>query len=145
MLFSALFEEVGGGRWGPQKEPKMFWNKWKSIFLFFLVMIDIIHNLFLPTKNGKKMRNILERIFEFMRCFFVRFLVFELWSILYFISIVHSELRRNKIFFMLNWIRNGTYAYVCMYWIYLVYGELFFSYLLWNMFAYSCRKNCLVY
>ena len=45
------------------------------------------------------MRQILKRIFEF---FFVRCLVFEVWSILYFIFVMHSGLRRIQIFFMLE-------------------------------------------
>ena len=50
----------------------------------------------------KNMRNVLKRIFEFMR-FFARFLVFEIWSILYFTFVMHSGLDGN-----LNKIAGGA-------------------------------------
>ena len=46
--------------------------------------------------SSQKMRNVLKLIFQF---FFVRFLVFDLWSVLYFTSVVHlgvDEFRRKK-------------------------------------------------
>ena len=66
----------------------MFWNKLKINFrilqfLFFMSCDRFCSQFssYLPTKNGK-MRHVLRRIFEFLG-FFVRFLVFEIWSILY--------------------------------------------------------------
>ena len=58
-------------------------------------MIDFVHNfqVFLTDpkcqqKMSQKMRNVLKRIFEY-RVFIVQFLVYELWSILYFTFLVH--------------------------------------------------------
>ena len=58
------------------------------------MILFTIFKYFYPNKHGEKklsheMRNVLERIFVFLIFFFVRFLIFELWSILYFTLVVH--------------------------------------------------------
>ena len=67
----------------------IFWNEWKIYYPIFInswfcsqfssVFIDQIWR---KKKLSHKIRNILKRIFECMS-FFVRFLVLEIWSILY--------------------------------------------------------------
>ena len=56
--------------------------------------IILIHPKKLFFLSFQKMSNVLKQIFVFLSFFFVRFLVFELWSILYFTFIVHSVLIR---------------------------------------------------
>ena len=81
----------------------------KSIFRFlqlYFLSHDRLCSQFssvFTVQNEKKMSltmsNVLKRIFEIMS-FFVWFLVFELWSILYFTFVMYSGLRRFQIFFI---------------------------------------------
>ena len=73
-----------------------------AIFIFW-VMIDFVHSFqaFLQTRNGKK--NIVSKdaqyseiYFSVHEFFFVRFLVFEIWSIFYFTFVMYSGLETNS-------------------------------------------------
>ena len=91
----------------PQKEPfsffvpnswEMFWNKWKKNPIYFFQLWSILLTIFKWFSDfiltaSHKMCNVLNRIFFIHEFFFVRFLVFELWSILCFTFV--AGLRKN--------------------------------------------------
>ena len=82
----------------------MFWNGWKINLAVFRVWVifDFVTILMCFYRPKMEKKNIVSKIaqsFETMfwvhEFFFVRFLVFELWSISYFTFVMHSGLRRT--------------------------------------------------
>ena len=73
----------------------MYWKEWKIKFLIFILwnIVYFIHNfqLFLPTKNVNKKNTVSKNAYfsETDIWVFVRFVIFEIWSILYSTFIVN--------------------------------------------------------
>ena len=96
----------------------MFWNECKINFpciFFWVINNDFVHNFkcFQLTKKliffgylSQNMCNVLDQIYVFMRFFFVRFLVFEVWLILY--STVNWGLAKNLEEIFANLIQTLT-------------------------------------
>ena len=79
----------------------MFSNEWKINFpiLIFWVIDDFVHNFQLFLTNQKWKKNVMRNLWNgFLSSWvlFVKILVFELWSILYFTFVVHSGLNQFR-------------------------------------------------
>ena len=100
LLWTFFFPNWGSADPSPQKKwPYLYgrfplcWNKWKINFPSFAIfslwdMVASTMSMHPKKISSQKIRNVLKRIFDLV-IFFFRFLVFEIWSILYSTFVVH--------------------------------------------------------